>query len=65
MTERASVLDNDLLNLQLKYGKILPWLVPLLEEIQALRDGSIDTDYVDYLETMLDSLDAKYDKESP
>jgi len=63
-----SVADADLMPMLLDYGKVLPWLKGLLEEIQYLRDGASaaeDEERVDYLESVLDGLGAEYEETTP
>ena len=50
-----STTDNDLLDMEIKYGKYLPWLVPVLQEVQFLRDGKKED-----ADNILDELDAEF-----
>lgn len=70
----ASVQDNDLLTIYVTCSSSLPWIICLLEELQFLRDEyrrepSTEElieggDYIAYLKSVLDKVEAKYAAES-
>ena len=59
----ASVQDNDLLDM-LDMLDILPWLGPVLEELQYHRNqkSELADERVDYLVNVLDKIGAEYDE---
>lgn len=59
----TSLKDTDLMDMDLKLCRRLPWLRSILEELQYLRlERSPPLDRVRYLERVLDEVGAKYDE---